>query len=71
MASNEDIFRAIGTLEGTVKTYIEDARTKQATTDKRLASVEKKQYWLSGAVGTAVFVIQHFGQKLMGGGSQI
>lgn len=71
MASNEDIYSRVGSLEGTVKTFIDELRDERKRTQDRLGAVEKKQYWLGGAIGTAVFVVQHFGAKLFGGGSQI
>lgn len=70
MASNEEIYRSVGELQGRVTTFIDELREERKRTQDRLGAVEKKQYWLGGVVAAAVFVVQHYGQKLFGG-SQI
>lgn len=64
-ATNDEIYRAIGRLEGTLKTFmdqmaVQDNRTSaiearlrvvESNTDieNRIRRVENRQYWLSGA----------------------
>lgn len=70
MASNEEIYRSVGELQGRVTTFIDELREERKRTQDRLGAVEKKQYWLGGVAAAAVFVVQHYGSKLFGG-SQI
>lgn len=64
-ATNDEIYRAIGRLEGTLKTFmdqmaVQDNRTtaiearlrvveSNTVIENRLRRVENRQYWLSGA----------------------
>jgi hypothetical protein len=70
----------IGSLEGTMKNFIEELRERERRNDNEnqtpsgasaLGREEAILEWRRGR-RTAVFVLQHFGQKLLGGnGSQI
>lgn len=78
MAKIDDIHADVGELRGTIDTFIDEMREKHrrddindADREKRLRSVEKKQYWMSGVAAAVIFVVQHYGSKLLGGGSQV
>lgn len=55
MASINEVHRELGNLRGTLDTFIAELREKherddidKTDTEKRLRSVERKQYWLTG-----------------------
>lgn len=76
--SNDQIYSRLGTLEGTVKTFVEELRDRMDRDDqdrdkieKRVRSVEKKQYWMAGVFSGLSFVASTMLHRLMGGQPQI